>query len=202
MVDAQFSVPHAVAMVLLDRPRAGWWEPANRTDPAVLDLMDRVGLETDPAAQATWVTVRHSARIPATVVIETSGGTVAAARPHARGGADEPLTDAEVERKLRALVEPVVGAPAAARLVERVNGGEPFIRPTRGPLAMGGPRRDRGCSRAGHVRTPFSVALRRRRASAPSRARRRGWPGLATARELTRASALKTAVPLPVEPPE
>jgi 2-methylcitrate dehydratase PrpD len=121
MVDAQFSVPHAVAMVLLDRPRAGWWEPANRTDPAVLDLMDRVGLETDPAAQATWVTVRHSARIPATVVIETSGGTVAAARPHARGGADEPLTDAEVERKLRALVEPVVGAPAAARLVERVN---------------------------------------------------------------------------------
>jgi 2-methylcitrate dehydratase PrpD len=121
MVDAQFSVPHAVAMVLLDRPRAGWWEPANRTDPAVLHLMDRVELETDPAAQATWVTVRHSARIPATVVIGTPGGRVTAARSHARGGADEPLTDAEVERKLRELVEPVLGAPAAARLVERVD---------------------------------------------------------------------------------
>jgi 2-methylcitrate dehydratase PrpD len=121
MVDAEFSVPHAVAMVLLDRPRAGWWEPRNRADPAVLDLMDRVELETDPAAQATWVAVRHSARIPATVVIDTPGGRVTAARSHARGGADEPLTDAEVERKLRELVEPVLGAPAAARLVERVD---------------------------------------------------------------------------------
>jgi 2-methylcitrate dehydratase PrpD len=121
MVDAEFSVPHAVAMVLLDRPRAGWWEPPNRTDPAVLDLMDRVELETDPAAQATWVAVRHSARIPATVVIDTPGGRVTAARRHARGGADEPLTDAEVERKLRELAEPVLGAPAAARLAERVD---------------------------------------------------------------------------------
>jgi 2-methylcitrate dehydratase PrpD len=116
MVDAEFSVPHAVAMVLLDRPRAGWWEPANRTDPAVLALMDRVALEADPDAQATWVTVRHSARIPATVVIETPAGRFETARRHARGGADEPLTDAEVERKFRELAEPVLGAKAAGRV--------------------------------------------------------------------------------------
>jgi len=121
MVDAEFSAPHAVAMVLLDRPRAGWWQAANRTDPAVLDLMDRVALETDPAAQATWVTVRHSARIPATVAIETPGGTVEQARRHARGGADEPLADAEVEQKFRELAEPVVGATAAARIEEYVD---------------------------------------------------------------------------------
>jgi 2-methylcitrate dehydratase PrpD len=121
MVDAQFSVPHAVAMVVLDRPRAGWWQPASRTEPGILDLMDRVELETDPAAQATWVTVRHSARIPVTVTIETPVRRVEAVRRHARGGADEPLTDAEVERKLRELAEPALGAPAAARLVERVD---------------------------------------------------------------------------------
>jgi 2-methylcitrate dehydratase PrpD len=86
----------------------------------VLDLLDRVELETDPAAQATWVTVRHSARIPATVVIETPGGTVEQSRRHARGGADEPLTDGEVERKFRELAEPVVGALAAARIEECV----------------------------------------------------------------------------------
>ncbi|PYM68043.1 MAG: hypothetical protein DME11_01730, partial [Candidatus Rokuibacteriota bacterium] len=91
MVDAQFSVPHAVAMAILDRPPPEWWWDANRTDPAVLDLMDRVELKTDPAAQDTWATIRHSARIPATVVIETPGGTVEARRRHARGGPDEPM---------------------------------------------------------------------------------------------------------------
>jgi 2-methylcitrate dehydratase PrpD len=121
MVDAEFSVPHAVAMVLLDRPRAEWWQPANRTDLAALDLMDRVALETDPAAQAKWTAVRHSARIPATVVVETPRGTVEATRRHARGGSDEPLADAEVERKYRELAEPVVGLAAAARIREQVD---------------------------------------------------------------------------------
>ena len=82
--------------------------------------MDRVELLTDPAAQATWVTVRHSARIPATVAIETPRGRIETARRHARGGADEPLTDAEVERKFRELAEPVVGATGASRIEARV----------------------------------------------------------------------------------
>jgi 2-methylcitrate dehydratase PrpD len=120
MVDAEFSVPHAVAMVLLDRPRAEWWQAANRSDPPALDLMDRVDLETDPAAQETWVTVRHSARIPASVAIETGLGRLEQARQHARGGPAEPLTDLEVKRKYRELAEPVLGAPGAARVLESV----------------------------------------------------------------------------------
>jgi 2-methylcitrate dehydratase PrpD len=88
--------------------------------------MDRVDLLTDPAAQATWVTVRHSARIPAAVAIETPGGRIEATRRHARGGAEEPLTDAEVERKFHELTEPVVGATAAARIEECVAKLETF----------------------------------------------------------------------------
>ncbi len=121
MVDAEFSVPHAVAMAILDRPRAEWWQAANRAAPAVLDLVDRVELETDPAAQAAWVTIRHSARIPATVAIETPAGTVEHSRRHARGGPDEPLTDDETARKYRELAEPVLGAPGAARVRELVD---------------------------------------------------------------------------------
>jgi 2-methylcitrate dehydratase PrpD len=120
MVDAQFSVPHAVAMVILDRPRAEWWQAPNRQDSAVHALMDRVALEADPAAQAAWATLRHSARIPVTVIVETAGRTLEHSRRHARGGLDEPLDDDEVERKYRELAEPVLGASGAARVRDLV----------------------------------------------------------------------------------
>jgi 2-methylcitrate dehydratase PrpD len=112
MVDAEFSVPHAVAMTLLERPRPTWWEAASRSDPEVLALMDRVELETDAAAQARYAAERNSARIPATVSIETSRGTFERARRHARGGLDDPLTGEEIERKFRELAGPASGVPA------------------------------------------------------------------------------------------
>jgi len=121
MVDAQFSVPHAVAMAILDRPRAQWWQASSREDPAVLALADRITLETDPAAQAAWETLRHSARVPVTVIVETPAGRLEHARRHARGGPDEPLPDDEVERKFRELAEPVLGARGAARVRDLVD---------------------------------------------------------------------------------
>jgi 2-methylcitrate dehydratase PrpD len=123
LVDAQFSVPHAVAMALLDRPRAEWWLAANREDPAVHALMDRVELVTNEAAQAAYATWRDSARIPATVEIDTPRGRFERARAGARGGPDDPLSGAEVEEKYRELAEPVLGprrAAAARELVEKL----------------------------------------------------------------------------------
>jgi 2-methylcitrate dehydratase PrpD len=120
LVDAEFSVPHAVAMTLLDRPRPTWWEAGSRTDPAALALMDRVELATDPAAQAAYAASRHSARIPATVVVETARGTFERTRRHARGGPDEPLAWDEIEAKYRELAEPVLGAARAAHVLELV----------------------------------------------------------------------------------
>jgi 2-methylcitrate dehydratase PrpD len=121
MVDAEFSVPHAVAMALLDRPRPEWWHAANRTDPTVLDLMDRVVLETDPGAQAEYATNRDSARIPATVVMETNRGAFERMRRGARGGPDDPLRWDEIERKYRELAEPVLGPARAAIALELVD---------------------------------------------------------------------------------
>jgi 2-methylcitrate dehydratase PrpD len=120
MVDAEFSVPHAVAMTILDRPRPDWCQAVNRTDPAVLALMDKVELETDPAAQTTWVTLRHSARIPATVTIEAPRGRLEHTRRHARGGPDDPMTDEQIAQKYRELAEPVVGSTGTARIRERI----------------------------------------------------------------------------------
>src|SRR5262249_52890518 len=71
LVDAEFSVPHSVAMTLLDRPRAEWWQAASREDPAVHALMDRVELETSEAAQAAYATWRDAARVPAPLLLPT-----------------------------------------------------------------------------------------------------------------------------------
>lgn len=83
--------------------------------------MDRVGLETDDAAQATYAANRNSARIPATVVVETARGTFERTRRHARGGVDDPMTWSETERKYRELAEPVLGPAGAARVLELVD---------------------------------------------------------------------------------
>jgi 2-methylcitrate dehydratase PrpD len=140
MVDAQFSVPHAVAMTLLDRPRPEWWQATNREDPAVLALMDRIAVDADPEAQAAWETLRHSARVPVAVVVETATGKLERARRHARGGADEPLTDDEVVRKFRELAEPVLGASGAARVRELVDALETLkaVTPLTAALTPGG----------------------------------------------------------------
>lgn len=132
MVDAEFSAPHAVAMTLLRRPRPEWWREANRTDPAVLDLMDRVTVELDPAAQEEYATQRDSARIPASVEITTPRGVFGHARRVCHGGPDDPMTPQEIEDKFRELAEPVIGARPAIEIIRMV--GELEALPSVGEL--------------------------------------------------------------------
>jgi len=121
MVDAEFSVPHAVAMTLLRRPRPDWWREANRTDPVVRNLMDRVAVELDPAAQAEYAAHRNSARIPASVEVETSRGSFRHSRRGAHGGPDDPMTWEEIEDKFRELAESVIGVRRAADVIRMVS---------------------------------------------------------------------------------
>jgi 2-methylcitrate dehydratase PrpD len=120
MVDAEFSVPHAVAMTLLGRPRRDWWLETNRTDPGVLALMDRVAVELDPAAQAEYATHRDSARIPAAVAVETARGAFHRSRQVCHGGPDDPMTWREIEEKFREQAEPVIGERRAAAVLGMV----------------------------------------------------------------------------------
>jgi len=120
MVDAEFSVPHAVAMTLLGRPRPDWWLEANRTDPDVLALIDRVTVALDEAAQAEYAQNRNSARIPSTVAVETARGTFERSRKVCHGGPDDPMTWREIEEKFRELAEPVIGGRRAAAVLQMV----------------------------------------------------------------------------------
>jgi 2-methylcitrate dehydratase PrpD len=120
MVDAEFSVPHAVAMTLLRRPRPAWWRAENRSDPAVLELMDRVAIEIDPSAQVEYATNRNSARIPSTVLMETERGTFERARKDCHGGPADPMAWGEIEEKFLELAEPVLGERRASTVVHAV----------------------------------------------------------------------------------
>jgi 2-methylcitrate dehydratase PrpD len=107
-------------MTLLGRPRPEWWLEANRTDPDVLALIDRVTVELDEAAQAEYAQNRNSARIPSTVAVETARGTFAHSRTLCHGGPDDPMTWQEIEEKFRELAEPVIGGRRAAAVLQMV----------------------------------------------------------------------------------
>jgi 2-methylcitrate dehydratase PrpD len=120
MVDAEFSVPHAVAMTLLRRRRADWWRDENRSDPNVLALMDRVVVELDPSAQAEYAQHRNSARIPATVAIDTARGRFERSRLESHGSPGDPMTSREIEEKFRELAEPLIGERRASVVLDMV----------------------------------------------------------------------------------
>ncbi len=120
VVDAQFSIPHTVAMVLLRRPiGAAWQSDTSRADPDVRALGGRVHFETDPAADAIY---RDTLRVVSTVRIEcTDGRVLEETVGTARGDPSRPLSDAELAAKFTGLVEPVLGADRARRLLDRVH---------------------------------------------------------------------------------
>ena len=120
MVDAEFSVPHAVAMTVLGRRRTDWWRDENRSDPDVLALMDRVAVELDPSAQDEYAWHRDSARIPATVTIDTARGRFERSRQETHGGPGDPMTWREIEEKFRELAEPLIGERRASAVLDMV----------------------------------------------------------------------------------
>jgi 2-methylcitrate dehydratase PrpD len=110
--EAQVSLQHSVAVALLTGA-AGVKEysDASVNDPAVLALRSKVTAENDASipADAAVVSLRT-----------TAGETLSAHIAHARGSLARPLSDGELEAKLRELAN--YGAPGvnADRLIEAV----------------------------------------------------------------------------------
>ena len=98
MVDAQFSAPHALAMLLREIPYQQWWRAEHRAEAATHALADRVELVEDPALTERFHALgRDSNRIPARVRVTLTDGwsgeayneeaSGAAGRRPAEGGA-------------------------------------------------------------------------------------------------------------------
>lgn len=116
MMGAQLSVPYSVAVAL----RSGAvtladFEPAARADPETLDLMKKVSLSVDAAAEAAYP--RHGR--PAEVTVRLTDGKSHTHRTeHPYGESVNPVTDGSLETKVHKLVEPVIGDDGARHLID------------------------------------------------------------------------------------
>jgi len=116
-IDAQMSMPFAVAVSLLDgRVGIEQFDRSHRDSAAVAALAQRVEVVADAALEA-----RYPVERPARVTVRRDDGSdlrVEVGQP--RGEPSRPLDDAELEAKLHLLAGPALGAARAARVVSGV----------------------------------------------------------------------------------
>jgi 2-methylcitrate dehydratase len=112
---ADHSLPYCTAIALIDGEISDrQFEPERFTDPAVLELVDRIKLHRDEALNA-----RYPAGIPSRLTVTLQDGKQLVREVEfPRGHARNPMTDAEVEQKFRAAVEPRYGKNRANHILQ------------------------------------------------------------------------------------
>jgi 2-methylcitrate dehydratase PrpD len=123
LVDAQFSVPYAVALILHGETAGPhWYDPHLFDSPAIRRTMRTVTLRLDAEMERLFVEKRMAA---ATVKVTGADGSVETARvDHAHGDAENPLSDGELDDKFRGLAAGVLEPRAAGQLLEKIRGLE------------------------------------------------------------------------------
>ena len=137
LVDAQFSLPYAVALILhgeIAGPH--WYEPALFESPGIRSTMKKVTLRLDAEIERLFVEQRMAAAV---VKVTGVDGTVETARvDHAHGDAENPLSDAELDLKYRKLAAVVLDQESVESLLQRMRGLERVESATElGALALG-----------------------------------------------------------------
>lgn len=100
MVDAQFSIPYTVAMVLLgEHPGPAWYTPENFQSDSVAKIMKKVTVETDPDIDRDYF---DDDKISARVEIDTKAGDRFETYVDVPSGDPQrPLSQSEIEDKFR-----------------------------------------------------------------------------------------------------
>jgi 2-methylcitrate dehydratase len=111
---ADHSLPYCTAVALADGDvTMAQFDPKRFTDPALLDLVAKIKVHRDAA-----LTARYPNGIPNRLTVTlTDGRQLVKEVEFPRGHAHNPMTDAEVEKKFRLLVEPRYGKERAGRIL-------------------------------------------------------------------------------------
>jgi len=139
LVDAQFSTPYAVALILHGHEAApNWYDPAIFDSPRIRTTMRRVTLRLDAEMERLFVEKRMAA---ATVKVTGVDGTIEFARvDHAHGDYENPLSDDELDHKYRGLAAVAIDSGAAEELLTKIRSLEQVARAADlGALAAGRP---------------------------------------------------------------
>jgi 2-methylcitrate dehydratase len=112
---ADHSLPYCTAVALADgEVTLAQFDVKRFTDPTLLELVAKIKLHRDASANR-----RYPAGIPNRLTITLKDGRQLVREVEfPRGHARNPMTDAEVERKFRALVEPRYGPERAQRALQ------------------------------------------------------------------------------------
>jgi 2-methylcitrate dehydratase PrpD len=115
--EGRFSTQFCVASALVHGSvRLDAYTPERLADPDVLALMPRLEMAVDPDCDRAFPRRRS-----AVVEVETTDGrTLRHVQPTRKGDPDAPLSDGELAAKFFELAVPVIGRPAAERLVQAI----------------------------------------------------------------------------------
>jgi 2-methylcitrate dehydratase PrpD len=110
-LEGKFSVYHAcAAAIMFGQAAESEFSDAVVARPDVVALRERVSARVDPALDEDAADVTIGCR---------DGRELHLFVAHAIGSLERPMSDADLERKFRGLVEPVLGGERAEALIER-----------------------------------------------------------------------------------
>src|SRR5262244_1299901 len=112
---ADHSLPYMLAVALVDgRVTPASFEPKRFLDPSLRPLMNRIRVAENPE-----LTRRFPVELPSQIDVTTrSGRRLTERADYPKGHTENPMTDADVERKFRDLSEDVLGKTQTAGVLE------------------------------------------------------------------------------------
>jgi 2-methylcitrate dehydratase len=113
---ADHSLPYCVAVALVDgKVTLASFDDDHLRDEALLGLVQKIEVKANPTLD-----MKYPDGIPNLIRIHTKDGRVLEHEvTYPRGHAGNPMTDAEVESKFRALAEPLLGASRISEILDR-----------------------------------------------------------------------------------
>ena len=117
LLDAQMSAPCAAALAVVDgKVSASQFLPQSLARPQVQALVERIDTRIDDECERIYPG-RRSGTVH---IVVRDGRTFNTRVIDPKGEAENPMTDADLEDKLRANCEPIIGASRCAELIERI----------------------------------------------------------------------------------
>jgi 2-methylcitrate dehydratase PrpD len=123
IVDAEFSLPYGIAMIIKgELPGLNWYSDSHvRLEHGVRELCEKVAIETDPELDNRYFEEETERANPAIVEIETTGGEVFSHRvSYPKGDPNNPMADDELEKKFTALCEKRFSEKSLRNLIDLI----------------------------------------------------------------------------------
>ena len=119
MVQAQFSLPCAVAMSIAGgEPGPGWYQTGRFKDPDIRELARKVKVVEDAEASELWV---KYGQLVGTAEVKTRDGKIRRAHiEYPKGEPENPLTEEELQHKFMTNAMATLGQRKAEELKQRL----------------------------------------------------------------------------------